>query len=449
MTPAQRVRRQSLATEKALQTEIAALKKGNETRQKRLDELEKEMDEINVKLRDASGALREAEKQLFEKSSLEADLEILQSRAETAETELATFQAEENTQTNNLQKLAEELQMQLENSKQEQRTRINELNRQYRDQYNKIKVQFQGLLDQQTEDIQAQLEGTHAKESKEWESDKAAMKEEVEKARDMMVEARGIKSKLAHQELLVREFESAKEDAEAKLLRYKAETDTRLDALRKDNTLFLAKNDELKIENRKLHHKIILKPEVKVYETLIRDAERTLDWGNTQPVKKRKLDESLASDLGALGDYSHTALREGRSLETTLSSRGLSTASESRFIIAGFANHANSGPWIQIKNSSAHPTSLEGWSLLFETDGADPQPIPFDAINVAPQQSVRMVTSETPGRQVGDIEISEFTVSSNQQVNVSLLDPDGKLAGGPLPLDVPSNDVEEWACLIM
>merc|ERR1719494_371432 len=117
----------------------------------------------------------------------------------------------------------------------------------------------------------------------------------------------------------------------------------------------------------------------------------------------------------------------------------------------GFANHDNGGPWLKIKNDTNEEQTLEGYSLKIESLSLDkPRNHVFDSIKVPSQSAVRIVTKDTRPQLENDICWNEGWENIDDEMDVSLIAPDGKLIGGPIPLDVPSRRYEhERACQIM
>jgi len=176
-------------------------------------------------------------------------------------------------------------------------------------------------------------------------------------------------------------------------------------------------------------------PEVDNFDAIVSEFERSLDMG--RPGKKRKR-ESMVSSIVMRGGNIFRTQRPSDS-PIPVKQDGSFVVSAPFFEIDGFANHDNGGPWLKIKNSTNKEQDLQGYSLKIESKSLDkPRKHVFDSTQIPAKEHIRVVTKDTKPKLENDRIWSEGWENIDEEMDISLISPEGELVSGPIPLDVPS-----------
>jgi len=362
--------------------------------------------------------------------------------------------------------LVEELRAQLAYAKETVKHRENELNSSYALRWKQLTAELHTKMENYQRDVVDQMRTEHERTIKSLEKKNADLEEDLEKRKSEGIGEKVNKAKyearLQNMEFELRKMEKAKEAAEDALISVRADLSERLNDAKYRLKTLKDQYDELQRQCIMLRQKIEVRPEVGNYEEIISEWENSWEMG--RPPKKRKRESFLEFKERGMSLIRNTNSRDdtadrdegaepGSSTGGGNSSilRGVPSAGRQlkSFTISSYANHDNGGPWLEIMNTTSEEHNLEDWSLLIENES---WPMPrthlFDSYAVPPGQTVRVVTENTRPRQENDILWKE-NWEVTDEVEISLLDPNNQLAGGPIPIDKPTENKTQRNCHIM
>jgi len=436
---AEDLRRQVEDKEKAMQKQAEGMRK----------ELENKENEMQEALEKKDNQLEQLKSEAQKQGDCKQDRDVWKTRAEGAEKELNAIRDIKTSEKRRNDELVQELQDQLKKAKVSETTRIDELNHMYENRFRDLTQQMKQKVDQYKTYLDDNLKKDHDRQRKELEKEKDNLEKELESQKkeglEKKIDLSKAKSQLQKMEFDLRKLQQEKEKAEDDLVSVKADLTEQLNDAKKEKGAMKNRVKDLQQENAVLRQKIEVQPEVENYEELISEWERS--WDITRPAKKRKRESTV--DMRGVNIF--RSPRPSDSPIPTQSNGSFKLFSKRLFTIDGFANHDNGGPWLKIKNDTNQEQTLEGYSLQIESLSLDkPRNHLFDSIKVPAQSSVRIVTKDTRPQLENDICWNEGWENIDDEMDVSLIAPDGNPVGRSIRLDVPSRPSQlERRCQIM
>jgi len=411
-----------------------------------LDNKEKEMQEKLSDLEDQRDRLND---QVQKAGDFGQDRDAWQKRAEDAEKELGEIREFKTTAEKQNDELVQELRDQLKRAKLSEAKRIEELNATYEIRWKDLSAKFRAQVEGYKSYLENDMKKEYERLMKQAEKEKEALKQRLGNDKDRAlkdkIDLNKIKSRLQNMEFQLRRAEQAKEAAEDKIATIEADREERLNNAKYEMDTLSDRYKELQLENAMLRQKIEVHPEVDNFDAIVSEFERSLDMG--RPGKKRKR-ESMVSSVVMRGGNIFRTQRPSDS-PIPVKKDGSFVVSAPFFEIDGFANHDNGGPWLKIKNSTNKEQDLQGYALKIESKSLDkPRKHVFDSTQIPAKEHIRVVTKDTKPKLENDRIWSEGWENIDEEMDISLISPEGELVSGPIPLDVPSSK-KSSSCAVM